>query len=59
MGVYHGISSNGMFVTADNYGLQDLDGKSLSSQPSTDKWNIVIDNIVYRLNIDLNTKESD
>ena len=59
MAVYLGIANNGTFVTADGYRLQDSNGILLSATPSTTKWKVVIDNIVYRVNVNLGLKDGE
>ena len=53
MAIYLGIGNNGVFVTSDGYKLQDSTGATLIAAPSEDKWNIIIDNIVYQVNVNL------
>lgn len=59
MAVYLGVSNNGSFVTSDGYRLQDSTGVPLTATPSTIKWNVVIDNIVYRVNVNLGLKDGE
>lgn len=57
MALYLGLSNDGTFVSSDGYILQDINGLFLTAIPTTDKWKIIIDNVVYRLNINLDLKE--
>lgn len=57
MAVYLGIENNGTFITSDGYRLQDVNGIFLTAQPMTDKWNVVINNVVYRVNTNLKDGE--
>ena len=56
MAVYLGIPNNGTFITSDEYKLQDSTGINLIATPSTNKWNIIIDNVVYCVNINLDLR---
>ena len=57
MALYLGIDNNGTFVSSDGYTLQDSSGLSVSALSSVSKYKIILDNIVYRVNVNLNTKE--
>lgn len=59
MALYLGIANNGNFITSDGYSLQDANGLSLTALATTDKWKIILDNVVYRLNIKLPEKEDE
>ena len=61
MAIYLGILNDGTFVTSDGYILQDTHGTALYAIPASDKWKIIINNEVYRLNIgsNLTLKEAD
>ena len=59
MAVYLGVSNNGTFVSSDGYTLQDSDGLSLMALPATTKLKVILNGIVYRVNINLPTKESE
>ena len=59
MAIYLGISNNGSFVSLDDYALQDVNNLYLYAQPESSKWKIMLNNVLYRVNIDLDTKESE
>lgn len=59
MAVYLGISNNGTFVSSDGYALQDSDGLSLTALSATNKLKVILNGIVYRVNINLPKKESE
>lgn len=59
MGVYLGIDNDGSFVSSDGYILQGFNNLSLTALPSSTKQKIILGNVVYRLNINLLTKESE
>lgn len=59
MAVYLGIANDGTFVTSDGYSLKDANDLSLYAMQASDKWKIVLNNIVYRVNVNLNTKEAE
>jgi hypothetical protein len=59
MALYLGVSNDGAFVTSDGYTLQDLNNLSLMAFPESNKFKIILNNVVYRLNVNLNTKESE
>lgn len=59
MAVYLGAINNGSFITSDGYRLHDSNGVSLSATSTITKWNIVIDNIVYRANVNLSLKDGE
>jgi hypothetical protein len=59
MALYLGVANNGNFVSSEGYTLQDSDGFSLTALPMLVKRKIVINNVVYRVNIKLPEKESD
>ena len=57
MAVYLGIGSDGTLITLDNYLLKDSDNLILTAMPSTKKYKITINNITYRVNINLKDGE--
>lgn len=59
MAIYLGINNDGTFVSSDEYKLQDLDGLYLYALQASDKWKIILNNVVYRVNVNLDTKESE
>ena len=59
MAVYLGISNDGTFVTSDGYRLQDSIGVPLTATPSTIKWKLIVDNVVYRVNVNLGLKDGE
>lgn len=59
MALYLGVSNNGAFVSSDGYALQDLNGLSLNAVPATSKLKIILNGVVYRLNVKLPEKESE
>lgn len=59
MAVYLGVSNNGTFVSSDGYTLQDSDGLSLTALSATNKLKVILNGIVYRVNINLPKKESE
>lgn len=61
MAVCVGLKSNDTFVSADGYIIQSSDDLYLSILSIADKRKIVINNIVYRVMVDLNLykKESE
>ena len=59
MAVYLGISNDGTFITSDDYALKDMYDIYLTALPESTKWKIVINNDIYRFNINLNLKEDE
>ena len=59
MALYLGGNNNGFLVSSDGYTLKDANNSSLMALPSMDKRKIVINNVVYRLNLKLPVKERD
>lgn len=59
MAVYLGIGNDGTFVSSDGYRLLDSNGLYLTALTTTDKYKIILNNVVYRVNLNLNTKESE
>ena len=59
MAVYLRIPNDGTFVSSDGYSLKDANDLSLYAMQASDKWKIVLNNIVYRVNVNLNTKEAE
>lgn len=59
MALYLGIANDGTFVTSDGYRLQDSNGIYLDSLQTSDKWKIIIDNVVYRVNVNLSLKDGE
>ena len=59
MAVYLGITSDGTFVTSDGYKLQDTNGLSLNALYATDKYKVILNNVVYNINVNLNKKEAE
>lgn len=59
MALYLGVINNGTFVSSDGYALQDSNGISLIALPETSKLKIMLNGVVYRLNVKLPEKESE
>ena len=59
MALYLGVSNNGTFVSSDGYALQDSNALSLTALPVTNKLKIILNGVVYRLNVKLPEKESE
>lgn len=59
MAIYLGISNDGTFVSSDGYRLRDSNDAPLYASQASDKWKIVLNNVVYRLNVNFNTRESE
>lgn len=59
MALYLGVANNGTIISSDGYSLQDSNSLSLTALPATSKLKIVLNGIVYRININLQTKESE
>ena len=59
MAVYLGVGNNGSFVTSDDYTLVDANGLTLTAYPSVSKYKVILNNIVYRINVNLNKKEGE
>ena len=59
MAVYLGIANDGTFVSSDDYSLLDSNDLSLYATPASDKWKIIINNVVYNVKVNLDTKESE
>lgn len=59
MAVYLGIVNDGTFITSDGYRLQDINDVYLYAKQATDKWKIIIDNVVYRVNVNLSLKDGE
>ena len=59
MAVYLGIVNDGTFITSDGYRLQDINDVYLYATQATDKWKIIIDNVVYRVNVNLSLKDGE
>ncbi len=51
MALYLGISQDGTFVSSDNYVLQDSDSLDLNALPTANKCKIILDNVVYCVNV--------
>ena len=59
MALYLGLINNGIFVSADNYNLKDINDVYLTALPSTNKLKVNLNGVAYRLKIELPVKESD
>ena len=59
MAIYLGIANDGTFVSSDGYSLQDANNLSLYATQASDKWKVVLNNVVYRVKVNLDTKESE
>lgn len=59
MAVYLGIKNDGTFVTSDGYILKDANDMHLTGMPSADKYKIILNNVVYNINTNLNSKEAE
>lgn len=57
MALYLGIKSDGTILSSDGYKLRDANDVLLSAMTSVDKWKIMINDIEYRLNINLKESE--
>ena len=55
MALYLGITSNGTFVSSDGYTLQDSNDLVLAALPTSNKYKVILNNVVYRLNVNLNS----
>ena len=59
MAVYLGITNDGTFISSDGYSLQDSNGLYLTAMPTTDKWKVILNNVVYNMNVNLTKKETE
>ena len=59
MAIYLGIVNDGTFVSSDGYSLRDSNNISLYAEQASDKWKVILNNVVYRVNVNLDTKESE
>lgn len=59
MAVYLGIKNDGTLITSDGYRLQDSDGLSLYALQATDKWKVILNNVVYNINVNSIKKEAE
>jgi hypothetical protein len=59
MALYLGVANNGTFVSSDGYSLLDSNNLSLTALPEINKLKIVLNGIVYRVNVNLPKKESE
>ena len=59
MAVYLGVVNDGKFVSLDGYTLQDSNGLTLYALQTSDKYKIIIDNVVYRVNVNLSLKDGE
>lgn len=59
MALYLGVASNGTFVSSDGYRLQDSNGLYLTALSTSEKYKIILNNVVYRVNVKLPKKESE
>ena len=57
MALYLGIKSDGTILSSDGYKLRDANDVLLSAMTSVDKWKIMINDVEYRLNINLKESE--
>ena len=59
MAVYLGIVNDGTFVSSDGYTLKDSNGITLHAMQEVSRYKVVIDNIVYRVNVNLSSKDGE
>lgn len=59
MAVYLGIANDGTFVSSDGYSLLDSNDLSLYALHASDKRKVIINNVVYNVKVNLDTKESE
>lgn len=59
MAIYLGIVNDGTFVSSDGYSLRDSNDLSLYALQASDKWKIILNNVVYHVKVNLDTKESE
>jgi hypothetical protein len=59
MSLQLGIASNGSFVTADGYKLQDSNGTHLSAAYIVNKFKVMINGVIYSFKVKLPKKESE
>lgn len=54
-----GVANNGTLVSSDGYTLKDSNNLSLTVLPMVIKRKVIINNIVYRVNVKLPKKEDE
>lgn len=59
MAIYLGIANDGTFVSSDGYSLRDANDLSLYAMQASDKWKIILNGVVYRMNVNLTQKEAE
>lgn len=59
MAIHLGMPNDGTFISSDGYSMKDSEGVSLNAMQASDKWKIVLNNVVYHINVKLPTKESE
>lgn len=59
MAIYLGINNDGTFVSSDGYALKDSNELFLSATAASYRWKIILNNVVYHLNVNLDKKESE
>jgi hypothetical protein len=59
MAIYLGITNDGTFVSSDGYRLLDANDLFLYAMQASDKCKVIIDNIIYRVNVNLSLKDGE
>jgi hypothetical protein len=59
MALYLGVANNGTLVSSDGYTLKDSNNLSLTVLPMVIKRKVIINNIVYRVNVKLPKKKDE
>ena len=59
MAIYLGALNDGTFVSSDGYRLLDSNDLLLCALPEESTWKINLNGIAYRVNVNLETKESE
>lgn len=59
MAICSGLKAGEAFVSADGYLLCDVNGQPLSLLAIPDRRKVIINNVVYRIRVNFNLKESE
>ena len=59
MAIYLGITHDGALISSDGYILQDTNGMTLYALQTSAQYKIIMDNVVYRVNVLLSLKDGE
>ncbi len=59
MALYLGVSNDGSFISSDGYTLKDSNNLFLRTIVTTHRHKIILNNVTYRVNVNLKKKDGE